>query len=509
MKVMENQLLVIFGASGDLTSRKLIPALFELYNQQLLPDHFAILGVSRTDYTDHQFRNKIADDLMKVTEKTENKAEHIDAFCKLAFYISIETAESSDYYKVKDKIAEIESDFHTDGNCIFYLATPPGLYEVIASGLKENGLTGNEKGWKRIIIEKPFGMNLLSAKLLNQRLLECFTEDQIYRIDHYLGKETVQNVMVTRFSNGIFEPLWNRNYIHHVEITAAERIGVEGRGGYYDRSGAMRDMVQNHLLQIVSFIAMEPPTQIHALALRNETLKVLQSIRPLYGKNIEKHAIRGQYAASEVRGTKYKAYREEPDVAADSRTETYVALRLFIDNWRWGGVPFYIRTGKYLPTRVTEIVVHFKPTPHKLFCFDEGKPGSDNQLIIRIQPDEGILLKVSMKVPGAGYKIQDINMDFHYANLAENNIPEAYQRLLLDCMQGDATLFTRGDAIEQSWRIVDPILEAWKEDPRIPIYSYPALTWGPVQAEKLLEEPGVLWRFPCKNLVDDGTYCEL
>lgn len=509
MKVMENQLLVIFGASGDLTSRKLIPALFELYDQQLLPDHFAILGVSRTDYSDDRFREKVFDDLSKTTHSKGYQKEHIETFCKLLHYLSIETSNHAEYYKVKDKITEIERDCQTGGNCIYYLATPPGLYETISTGLHENELTSNDNGWKRIIVEKPFGINLKSAKQLNQKLLQCFTEDQIYRIDHFLGKETVQNVMVTRFSNGIFEPLWNRNYIHHIEITAAERIGVEGRGGYYDRSGAMRDMVQNHLMQVVSLIAMEPPTQIHAHALRNETLKVLQSIRPIGVRDVEKNAIRGQYAASLSGGVQYKAYRDELGVASDSRTETYAAIRLFIDNWRWGGVPFYIRTGKYLPTRVTEIVVHFKPTPHRLFCFDEGKPGSDNQLIIRIQPDEGILLKVSMKVPGAGYNIQDVSMNFHYADLADTRIPEAYQRLLLDCMQGDATLFTRGDAIEQSWRLVDPIIEAWNADPAIPLYSYPALTWGPVQSEHLFDEPGTVWRFPCKNLVENGTYCEL
>ena len=315
-------------------------------------------------------------------------------------YISIDTENTAEYFKLKDKITELRNANSLGGNCIFYLATPPGLYEIVATGLKNKGLTSNSDGWKRIIVEKPFGMNLKSARLLNRHLLDCFNEDQIYRIDHYLGKETVQNVMVTRFSNGIFEPLWNRNYIHHIEVTSAENIGVEGRGGYYEKSGAMRDMVQNHLLQLVSLIAMEPPTRMHAHAIRNETLKVLQSIRHLETDDIENHVIRGQYMASEVRGTKYKAYREEPGVSPDSRTETFVALRLYIDNWRWGGVPFYIRTGKRMPTRVTEIVVHFKPTPHKLFCFDEDRPNSDNQLIIRIQPDEGILLKFGMKVPG-------------------------------------------------------------------------------------------------------------
>jgi glucose-6-phosphate 1-dehydrogenase len=315
--------------------------------------------------------------------------------------------------------------------------------------------------------------------------------------------------MVTRFSNGIFEPLWNRNYVHHVEITSAESIGVENRGGYYEKSGALRDMVQNHLLQLLSLMAMEPPTQIHSLSIRNETLKVLQSIRPVSIRELQKQVIRGQYTESSVRGTKYAAYRDEKGVSPDSRTETYIALKLFIDNWRWGGVPFYIRTGKRLPTRVTELVVHFKPSPHPLFCFNNDSFNSDNQLVIRIQPDEGILLKFGMKVPGAGYNVQDVNMDFHYDSLANGKIPEAYQRLLLDCMQGDATLFSRGDAIEQSWSLVDPILNEWENNPDFPMHGYPAGTWGPQQADDLIEDPSMTWRYPCKNLSDDGVYCEL
>ena len=509
MKVLENQLLVIFGASGDLTKRKLIPALFELFRQQLLPPQYAILGIGRTELTTDQFRDKlIAELIAKSNYGIEMQAE-ISSFASLLHYLSIETSDPGSYYKIKEKVSDLERICHTSSNCIFYLATPPDLYEVIATGLKINGLNNHESGWRRIIVEKPFGINLKSAIQLNNHLLGCFSEEQLYRIDHYLGKETVQNVMVTRFSNGIFEPLWNRNYIHHIEITSAENIGVEARGGYYDNAGALRDMVQNHLLQLVSLVAMEPPTQIHSHAIRNETLKVLQSIRPVSAKDIDKQVIRGQYTGSSVRGIKYNSYREEPGVSSDSRTETYVALKLFIDNWRWGGVPFFIRTGKYLPTRVTELVVHFKPTPHRLFCFDEGRSNSNNQLVIRIQPDEGILLKFGMKVPGAGFNVQDVNMDFHYADLTQKNIPEAYQRLLVDCMQGDATLFTRGDAIEQAWRIVDPILATWENNPDIPIYGYPAGTWGPQQADSLIDEPNITWRFPCKNLADDGIYCEL
>lgn len=508
-KVLENQLLIIFGASGDLTRRKLIPALFELHREHLLPERYAILGVSRTDLTSETFRDSMRTALTEQIKAEETSKKELDEFTGLLHYISIETANGEAYTKVKEKIADLEQSCQTNGNCIFYLATPPDLSEIIARNLSLQGLNQTKKGWRKIIVEKPFGFNLKTAKHLNRQLLSCFGEDQIYRIDHYLGKETVQNVMVTRFSNGIFEPLWNRNYVHHVEITSAESIGVENRGGYYEKSGALRDMVQNHLLQLLSLVAMEPPTQIHSLAIRNETLKVLQSIRPIDMRKLQTQVIRGQYTGSTVRGTKYAAYRKEKGVSPDSRTETYIALKLFIDNWRWGGVPFYIRTGKRLPTRVTELVVHFKPSPHTLFCINNNSFNSDNQLVIRIQPDEGILLKFGMKVPGAGFNVQDVNMDFHYANLGNGKIPEAYQRLLLDCMQGDATLFSRGDAIEQSWSIVDPILKEWEKNPDFPMHGYPAGTWGPEKADDLIEDPSLTWRYPCKNLSDDGVYCEL
>jgi len=504
---LENQLLVIFGASGDLTRRKLVPALYELFKQKLLPEHFAVLGIGRTQLSSELFREQLKTALLE--KATAEPEQSIASFLGLLHYLSIETSSKDDYTKVKDSLQNLHQLYNTGGNCIFYLATPPDLSEIIAQNLSIQGLNHQENAWRRIIVEKPFGFNLSTARHLNSQLLRCFAEDQVYRIDHYLGKETVQNVMVTRFSNGIFEPLWNRNYVHHVEITSAESLGVEGRGGYYDKSGALRDMVQNHLLQLVSLVAMEPPTQMHSQAIRNETLKVLQSVRPVNTSAMETQVIRGQYTGSVIRGTPHPSYREEPGVSQDSRTETYVAMKLFIDNWRWGGVPFYIRTGKRLPTRVTELVVHFKPTPHKLFFFDQGRFNSDNQLVIRIQPDEGILLKFGMKLPGAGFNVQDVNMDFHYADLAGKPIPEAYQRLLLDCMQGDSTLFTRGDAIEQAWSIVDPILSSWENNTDIPIYGYPAGTWGPQQADILIDDPALTWRYPCKNLADDGIYCEL
>ncbi len=494
-----SHVLVIFGASGDLTSRKLIPALAELKKRDLLPDQFAVLGTGRTPYDDQGFREMISGHL-------EGESEILDVL----HYHSMDPEKKEGYPGLVNRLAGLTRETGADPNYIFYLATPPSLYEMIPSSLAVAGLMNEKDGtWKRVIIEKPFGTDYQSALDLNKILLQHLEERQIYRIDHYLGKETVQNVLVTRFSNGIFEPLWNRNFIHHVEITSSESLGVGNRGGYYNQSGALRDMLQNHLLQLVALVAMEPPTVISSDSIRNEVLKVFQSFRPITGEGIREQVIRGQYSASHVRGEAMPGYREEKGVPGESRTETYVAMKLFIDNWRWGGVPFYIRTGKRLPTRVTEIVVHFNPSPHALFCDNGSGDGKGNQLVIRIQPDEGILLKFGMKVQGAGFKVQEVNMDFHYKDLTDSYIPEAYQRLLLDCMQGDSTLYSRGDAVEAAWRFVDPILVAWEKDRHIPLHGYPCGTWGPEVADRMIEGEKFTWRYPCKNLADDGLYCEL
>ncbi len=495
----KDHILVIFGASGDLTRRKLIPALGELQKLGLLPNNFAVLGVGRSNFDDASYRDMISGHL-------ENGADMLP----LLYYHSMDTQSEEDFAGLAQSLEQMSSELQIEPSYLFYLATPPSLYETVPRLLSGVGLT-RETGecFRRIIIEKPFGMDYLSATELNRKLLSRLNEHQVYRIDHYLGKETVQNVLVTRFSNGIFEPLWNRNYVQHVEITSSESLGVGSRGGYYDNSGALRDMLQNHLLQLVGLVAMEPPTVISSDAIRNEVLKVFQSFRPLSGKAIHRQVIRGQYLASHVRGEAMAAYRSEEGVPDESRTETFVAMKLYIDNWRWGGVPFYIRTGKRLPTKVTEIVVHFKPSPHTLFCDQESGSPNGNQLIIRIQPDEGILLKFGMKVQGAGFKVQNANMDFHYKDLTDSYIPAAYQRLLLDCMQGDSTLYTRGDAVEAAWRFVDPIIKAWEEDPAIPLHGYPCGTWGPEVADLMFEQEGYTWRYPCKNLADDGLYCEL
>jgi glucose-6-phosphate 1-dehydrogenase len=507
-----NLILVIFGASGDLTARKLIPALCSLQNQNLLPEKFAVLGVSRTEMNDDQFRLKMQESVQKYLKNTPcNFAEHQKKFFGRLHYLSINTSDNADYAKLKLKLNELDALYDTGGNFLFYLSTPPNLYETIILNLGAQGLnkSSNNGVWRRVIIEKPFGYNLITAQTLNKKVLEVFNEDQVYRIDHYLGKETVQNILVTRFSNGIFEPLWNRNFIDYIEITSAESIGVESRGGYYDTSGAMRDMVQNHLLQLVGLVAMEPPAVADAKSIRNETIKVFQSIRPYKDEDFENNVIRGQYTSSVIKGEKVPGYREEKGVPPDSKTETFVAMKFYIDNWRWSGVPFYIRTGKRLPIRVTEIVIHFKPSPHVLFTKETGLGINSNQLVLRIQPDEGILLKFGMKVPGAGFKVQEVGMDFHYSQLSDVLLPDAYSRLLLDCMMGDATLYSRGDAVEATWQFIDPILEYWKANPETKLYGYPAGTWGPEKADMLIEGNGQTWRYPCKNLTSDSSYCEL
>ncbi len=499
MEKPKHHILVIFGASGDLARRKLIPALFDLWQQELLPSGFAVLGTGRTVMTDVAFREK-----MNAFLKPEIPGED---FLKLLHYLPVDPEKPEDYSMLRERIEALDREIEAGGNVIFYLSTPPSLYSVIPQQLHAAGLSSHPSAFRRLIVEKPFGTDLASAQQLNIELLNYFTESQIYRIDHYLGKETVQNMLVTRFSNGILEPLWNHHYIQRVEITSAESLGVEGRGGYYDHSGALRDMVQNHLLQLAAFVAMEPPTVMEANAIRNELLKVFQALRPIPENKVERNVVRGQYTDSTIGGEKTAGYRSEPGVSVNSRTETYAALRFYIDNWRWSGVPFYIRTGKKLPTRVTEVVVHFKEVPHHIFGTSGDYNPVENQLIIRIQPDEGILLKFGMKVPGAGFSVQTVHMDFHYSSLAQVHLPSAYERLLLDCMLGDATLYSRGDTIEAAWKFIQPILNAWNSNPDIPLYGYPAGSWGPDIADKLVLNGS--WRYPCKNLSDDGSFCEL
>ena len=505
---MDPLIFVVFGASGDLTKRKLIPAIFELYKENLLPEAFAVLGVSRSTMTHEAFRRKTFYENEHI-ESPESERPAFAAFADRLFYQPIQTKEKDNYEKVKTVLQDLDEQFNTQGNYIFYLSTPPSLYSIIPEYLSAFGLNRENGSWRRLVVEKPFGYDLASARKLNTELTQFFDEEQIYRIDHYLGKETVQNLLVTRFANGIFEPLWNRNYIQHIQITNSENIGVGNRGGYYDQSGALRDMFQNHLMQIVAHVAMEPPISSDANAIRNEKLKLFQSIRPISPEEISKQVVRGQYLGSNIQGEEVKGYREETGVPKNSRTETFVAVKFYIDNWRWAGVPFYVRTGKHLPTKVTEIVITFKHPPHGLFRQKDLVYGNNNQLIIRIQPDEGLLLKFGMKIPGSGFHVKDVGMDFHYSELTDAHVPAAYERLLLDAMKGDATLYARGDSLIELWRFVQPILDAWKEHPDIKVFGYPAGSWGPPAASKLMEQDEVNWRNPCKTLTTSTTYAEL
>ena len=508
MENPRNLIIVIIGASGDLTARKLMPAIFSLMTQKLLPEKYAVLGAGRTKMSDEDFRTKMSGAILSNAEEKITDQNLITDFVKDVYYHSLDISAESEYLGLKTVLQEIDDKYSIGGNYIFYMATPPSMYEIISVNLTKSGLNDQEKGFRRLIIEKPFGYDLESGRKLNRTLHELISEDQIYRIDHYLGKETVQNLLVTRFANGMFEPLWNRNYIDRIEITSAENMGVGDRGRYYDASGALRDMVQNHLLQMVGMTAMEPPSSLDADAIRNEVLKVFQSLQPIREEDVPLQVIRGQYIPSLIRGECVTGYRHEKGVAIDSRTETYVAIKFYINNWRWGGVPFYMRTGKRLPTRVTEIVIHFKQTPHHLFKHGSGKE-SANMLIIRIQPDEGILLKFDMKEPGAGFNTKTVNMDFHYKDLADIRVPSAYERLLHDVMIGDSTLFSRDDEVETAWKFLEPIQKVWANNKAIKMFGYPAGTWGPEHANDLIEGEGLTWRYPCKNLADEELYCEL
>ena len=483
----DNNCIVIFGASGDLTHRKLIPALYNLYKIGRLSENFSVLGVARSDLNDETFREKMREALIHNEETTP---ETLDAFCSHLYYQAVNTSDAQDYGKLVPRLDELHDKYQTCGNTLYYMSTPPSLYGVIPECLAAHGLNTEEYGWKRIIVEKPFGYDEKTAKELDIQIHRFFEEHQIYRIDHYLGKETVQNLLVLRFSNGWFEPLWNRNFIDYVEITGAESIGVEERGGYYDGSGAMRDMFQNHLLQVLAMVAMEPPAIINANSMRDEVAKVMHSLRPLTAEDMEHNLVLGQYTAAEINGKMEKGYLEEKGVPADSRTETYIALRCEIENWRWAGVPFYVRTGKRLPARVTEIVIHFKTTPHPVF----SQNAPENKLIIRIQPDEAISMRFGLKKPGAGFEAKEVSMDFRYADLAGAQVLTAYERLLLDAMKGDATLFARTDAVHAAWKFVQPILDYKANGGRI--HEYEAGTWGPVAADKLIAKQGKVWRKP-------------
>lgn len=477
MKRPDNQLLVIFGASGDLTGRKLLPALYELYIRHLLPERFCILGASRTPYTDNAYRTVQKEKLRVALNIDKRTEDSIESFLHIVHYLTFDPTQSSEYRLLSVRIAELLSINQIPDKVIFYMATPPLMYKQIPTKLQEYGLNAplNSDGWRRIIVEKPFGTNLESALDLNKHLCQIFQENEIYRIDHYLGKETVQNILVLRFANGIFEPLWNRNYIDSIEIYATETLGVENRGKYYDSAGALRDMIQNHLIQLMGFMAMEAPAIFESEAIRDEIAKVFRSIRPYNAESINKQIIRAQY----------EGYTNEPDVSENSYTETYVAMKIFIDNWRWSGVPFYISTGKKLADKRSEIIVNFKSTPHLLFA-GQCSGSSCNKLIIRIQPDESITLQFGLKEPGAGFSVKQVGMNFRYNSLNENRLPDAYERLLIDAMHGDSTLFARNDSLQISWSFIDPILRIWQRMGKNHLYFYTPGGKGP-QEKDILE----------------------
>ncbi len=486
--------VVIFGATGDLTHRKLIPALYNIAADGELPPQVAVVGMARRTKTDEEFRTEMGEAVRKFSRQTV-RDELWDGFAKSLFYHVSEFGDAEGYQGLRKKLEEIEKERGNGGNRLFYLAVAPDQFEVILENLKAAGLNKPESGsWARVIVEKPFGTDLPSAKHLNDIVQRAFPEDSTYRIDHFLGKETAQNILVLRFANAIFEPLWNTRYIDHVQITAAETLGVEGRAGYYEGAGALRDMVQNHLLQLLCLVAMEPPTDLRADSIRDEKVKVVRSLRQFSSEEVAGNVVRGQYAAGAIAGKAVPAYREEEKVDPKSSTETFVALRLNIDDWRWADVPIYMRVGKRLPKSGTEISIHFKKAPSVLFN-KESQALDHNVLVIRIQPDEGISLRMQAKVPGTSFRIEPVKMDFHYGTSFGKASPEAYERLLLDAMSGDATLFARRDEVEQAWKFIDAIEEAWAARENSPtLFEYPAGSWGPEEADDLLARDGRAWR---------------
>ena len=493
--------IVIFGASGDLTYRKLVPSLHSLACAGLLPDDFVIVGVARSDLTDDAFRQRMREGVETFGRLTSETCEEWESMAGRLFYHRLVYDQAEGYSKLAEYLTELEQEYDLPGNRLFYLSTPPVLYSPIVEHLGRAGLARKRGDFTRIVIEKPFGVDLASARELNTRVHDVFDEDQVYRIDHYLGKETVQNIMVFRFANAIFEPIWNRRYIDHVQISVLETVDVGHRGGYYDHAGVLRDMFQNHLMQLVTLTAMEPPTAWDATMLRDEKVKVLRALRTPVGSAVRTNTVRAQYRSDDGRGP---TYRKEPGVDPKSKTPTYAALELYIDNWRWQGVPFYLRSGKSLAAKVSEVVIRFKEVPHMLFDGQEtasmAAGVAPNELSFCLQPDEGFHLGFQTKSPGAGMRTESVDMTYHFATtFGEKALPQAYERLLLDALMGDASLFARADEIEQSWRIIDAIAHGWEDGDGPPLTFYEPGSWGPTQSDQMLAASGRAWTSSCIN----------
>jgi glucose-6-phosphate 1-dehydrogenase len=485
--------IVIFGASGDLTKRKLLPALYNLKALKLLPENFAVIGVAVSESNDELYRTKITEDIQKYATSPVDK-DCWDDFVKRSYYISGDFNDTNTFAHLANKIADVQKTHKLPGNVLFYLAISPTFFAKVVDQLGTAGLTTEtEDAWRRVIIEKPFGRDLQSAQDLNNEITKSLREKQIYRIDHYLGKETVQNIMVFRFGNSVFEPIWNRRYIEYVQITVAEELGVELRGGYYDQSGVLRDMVQNHILSVLSLIAMEPPTSITGDSVRNEKVKVLEAIRPMEPEEVIEHTVRGQYGPGLIDGKNVAGYRTEPDVNPHSNTETFVAMMLKVENWRWAEVPFYIRSGKRLAARTTEVVIGFRRAPLLLFGKEVESEIPPNRLVMHIQPEEGITLDIHAKRPGPKIQISNIPLNFNYNEFGESSAATGYETLLYDCMVGETALFHRYDSVDASWRIVNPILDVWQALPARDFPNYASGTWGPKASDDLIARDGHRW----------------